>query len=88
MPLDVSVRMLCRLSGHGDECSVQCRFIAGGSLATRPDDEKPGPASGDQVAEMRSAFEEHLAEFEQQLAKHEGPFLLGCAPCCLHIPRI
>ncbi|CAL8470974.1 g10516 [Coccomyxa elongata] len=53
------------------------RFIAGGSLATRPDDEKPGPASDDQLAEMRSAFEEHLAEFEQQLAKHEGPFLLG-----------
>lgn len=47
-------------------------------MATRPDDEKPGPASDSQLAEMQAAFEEQLANFEQQLSKHEGPFILGC----------
>lgn len=61
------------------------RFVAGGSLATRPDDEKPGPASEEVLAEMQSAFEEQLGLFEQQLTKHEGPFILGCTVCHPHV---
>ena len=30
-----------------------------------------------QVDELGAAFEEKLSELEAQLAKHDGPFLLG-----------
>jgi hypothetical protein len=30
-----------------------------------------------QLDELRTAFEEKLAQFEAELGRHEGPFLLG-----------